>query len=160
MEILKGYRGCGKTKLSIKNAFYNNATIVVGNNQMERIIKKRSKEMQMPVKVISFDRYIKANPGKKREKIIIDQLEHIIHECFKYDDVMFATTDLEVLTDTEWKKDNITEKKEMTIKPEIVYLCDRRNCDNCSGLECKHTSNIKHAKNFENVNGVMQEIEK
>lgn len=67
--------------------------------------------MQMPVKVISFDRYIKANPGKKREKIIIDQLEHIIHECFKYDDVMFATTDLDILTNIEWNKANMIGKQ-------------------------------------------------
>lgn len=158
MEILKGYRNCGKTAYSIENAFYNNATIVVKNDMIARIVKERSEQMRMPVKVISFDRYMKANPGKKREKIIIDQLEHIIHECFKHDDVMFATTDLDVLINNEWKKEVTT--NECLKKPEIVYLCDRRNCDNCSGSECKHTSNIKHAKNFENVCGVMKEVEK
>ena len=43
-------------------------------------------------------------------------------------------------------------------KPKIVYLCDRRECKNCV-VEYEHTSNIKHAKNFENIGGVMFELE-
>ena len=31
----------------------------------------------------------------------------------------------------------------------IVFLCDRRACEKCSFPQCKHTFNIKHAKNFE-----------
>lgn len=29
----------------------------------------------------------------------------------------------------------------------ILYLCDRRRCDNCSE-ECRLTSDIRHAENF------------
>lgn len=31
----------------------------------------------------------------------------------------------------------------------ILYLCDRKACSNCSYPECKHTTNICHAVNFE-----------
>lgn len=35
----------------------------------------------------------------------------------------------------------------------IFYLCDRRACEKCNshgnGTECKHTSDIRHAVNFE-----------
>lgn len=30
----------------------------------------------------------------------------------------------------------------------ILYLCDRKACENCHE-ECKHTSDIRHAINFE-----------
>lgn len=34
--------------------------------------------------------------------------------------------------------------------PKIVYICDRKKCDNCNS-ECKHTSDIMHAANFKSV---------
>lgn len=30
----------------------------------------------------------------------------------------------------------------------ILYLCDRKACENCNS-ECKHTTDIQHAVNFE-----------
>ena len=30
----------------------------------------------------------------------------------------------------------------------IFYLCDRKACENCSS-ECKHTTDIRHAINFQ-----------
>lgn len=30
----------------------------------------------------------------------------------------------------------------------ILYLCDRKACENCSS-ECKHTTDIRHAINFQ-----------
>lgn len=30
----------------------------------------------------------------------------------------------------------------------VLYLCDQRQCTNCSYPTCKHTLNIEHAKNF------------
>lgn len=33
--------------------------------------------------------------------------------------------------------------------PEVLYLCDRRQCANCSWPTCKHTADITHAVNFE-----------
>lgn len=38
----------------------------------------------------------------------------------------------------------------------VVYLCDEKACKNCrsDAKECKHTSDIKHAKNFKLDNGV------
>lgn len=30
----------------------------------------------------------------------------------------------------------------------VIYLCDRKQCKQCSYPNCKHTTDIKHAKNF------------
>ena len=32
---------------------------------------------------------------------------------------------------------------------EVAYLCDRKACKNCAYPNCKHTTDIRHAKNFE-----------
>lgn len=32
--------------------------------------------------------------------------------------------------------------------PKVLYLCDRRQCQNCSYPECKYTTDIIHAVNF------------
>ena len=32
---------------------------------------------------------------------------------------------------------------------DVLYLCDRKKCPNCSYPQCKHTFDIKHAKNFD-----------
>lgn len=31
----------------------------------------------------------------------------------------------------------------------IFYYCDRCKCDNCTNIDCEHTSDITHARNFE-----------
>lgn len=33
------------------------------------------------------------------------------------------------------------------VKPLYFYLCDQQKCKNCSYPECKHTSDLDHAKN-------------
>lgn len=33
-------------------------------------------------------------------------------------------------------------------KGTAFYLCDGKACDDCHATECKHTSDIRHAKNF------------
>lgn len=33
----------------------------------------------------------------------------------------------------------------------ILYLCDTKDCCTSCNIECKHTSNIDHAKNFERM---------
>lgn len=35
----------------------------------------------------------------------------------------------------------------------ILYICDRKKCENCSP-DCKHTTDIKHAKHFERFSDV------
>ena len=43
-------------------------------------------------------------------------------------------------------------------KKEILYLCDRRACEKCSGMLCHHTNDIRHAEHFRaDLNGVMYE---
>lgn len=37
--------------------------------------------------------------------------------------------------------------------PKIFYVCDRKKCEHCSA-ECKYTSDITHAANFEAVDRV------
>ena len=42
-------------------------------------------------------------------------------------------------------------------KQSPLYLCDRRACKHCSP-ECRHTTDITHAKNFElGIDGVTME---
>lgn len=43
-------------------------------------------------------------------------------------------------------------------QPKIAFECDRRDCDRCDNAECHHTSNIRHAKNFELVGDVFVEV--
>lgn len=31
----------------------------------------------------------------------------------------------------------------------VFYICDRQKCPRCSYPECKHTADVKHAKNFQ-----------
>ena len=35
------------------------------------------------------------------------------------------------------------------MKRTILYICDRTKCKNCTP-DCKHTTDIKHAKHFKN----------
>lgn len=47
--------------------------------------------------------------------------------------------------------------------PKVAYVCDHNECENCSYPECRHTTDILHAKNFEQfkcdgrINGVYME---
>jgi len=41
-----------------------------------------------------------------------------------------------------------TQKNTSTSGKGILYICDRRACEHCNP-DCHHTSDIKHAKNFE-----------
>ena len=42
----------------------------------------------------------------------------------------------------------------------VFYLCDKKKCERCS-KDCKHTTDIKHAKNFKKLrDGVYYEEEK
>lgn len=40
----------------------------------------------------------------------------------------------------------------------ILYICDRRKCDNCRE-ECLHCSDVEHAKNFEKIGETFWEKE-
>ena len=35
----------------------------------------------------------------------------------------------------------------------VLYLCDREQCDKPCSFECKHTTEISHAKNFKGLEG-------
>lgn len=41
--------------------------------------------------------------------------------------------------------------------PDILYICDRRACDSCDQIECMHTRDIRHARNFELEGDIMVE---
>lgn len=43
-------------------------------------------------------------------------------------------------------------------QPKIAFECDRRDCDRCNNLDCDHTVNIRHAKNFELVGDIFVEV--
>ena len=42
----------------------------------------------------------------------------------------------------------------------IAYICDGKACVECTNDECKHTTNIDHAKNFKCDDGKYIEVEK
>ena len=42
--------------------------------------------------------------------------------------------------------------------PTIAYLCDGQACDECHDY-CNHTTNIKHAKNFKDIDGFSKYME-
>lgn len=42
----------------------------------------------------------------------------------------------------------------------IAYLCDRKQCENCSYPTCRHTTDISHAVNFEQCGNTNRYIEK
>ena len=50
----------------------------------------------------------------------------------------------------------------MANKPKVIYLCDRKQCgDECTYPECKHTTKMEHAVNFEMLEtGIWVEKEK
>lgn len=33
----------------------------------------------------------------------------------------------------------------------ILYICDRKKCEDCSYPICCHTEDVAHAKNFEHI---------
>lgn len=46
----------------------------------------------------------------------------------------------------------------------IFYLCDRRACESCNAHtdgrpECKHTTDVRHAKNFRMFGNDIHEVE-
>lgn len=49
-----------------------------------------------------------------------------------------------------------------TAEPKVYYLCDRRVCDRCLPMKnaCRHTANIRHAKNFQLRGDVFREQER
>lgn len=53
------------------------------------------------------------------------------------------------------KKQVLEEMKACLLEksPTIAYLCDKKQCANCTG-DCEHTLNIKHAINFKEMGGV------
>ena len=40
----------------------------------------------------------------------------------------------------------------------VLYLCDRRACQDCIYPDCEYTTDIHHAKNFEHLVGYVREI--
>ena len=44
-------------------------------------------------------------------------------------------------------------------RADILYLCNRQACPNCSYPTCEYTTDVRHAKNFEYVAGYVREID-
>lgn len=43
--------------------------------------------------------------------------------------------------------------------PDVLYLCDEKACDPCNNMDCSHTSNVAHARNFKEMHGAYWETE-
>jgi transcriptional regulator with XRE-family HTH domain len=59
--------------------------------------------------------------------------------------------------DLEYLRQAVKEKMERDARPKTLYLCDHRACDKSVCDECNLTSDVRHAKNFEIVNGTFKE---
>ncbi len=44
----------------------------------------------------------------------------------------------------------------------VRFVCDRRACERCTPLKpgCRHTSDVRHAKNFELMGDTFKELER
>lgn len=49
---------------------------------------------------------------------------------------------------TETQQDPVLLFTEPDCKPTILYICNRKKCENCSP-ECRHVSDIHYAANFD-----------
>lgn len=72
----------------------------------------------------------------------LDVFNQLIKEYFE------LLTRYEKLDEYTNKQDVYIEELEMKEENDVVFLCDRKQCVNCSS-ECKHTTHIEHAMNFE-----------
>lgn len=46
-------------------------------------------------------------------------------------------------------KEGVTQGIIAAQTPKALYICDRKQCENCSFPVCRHTTDIKHAANFD-----------
>ena len=46
---------------------------------------------------------------------------------------------------------NSCKSKQQEKEIKVAYLCDKRACSNCSESTCRHTFDIRHAKNFKKI---------
>lgn len=111
MVILTGKNRYEKTAYAIEQAYKNNALIVTGTRRQARDIKHMSIQMDMPVNVYAYRYYKKLYEDKGVDhvsiggnNVIIDQLEDVIAEAFKYDKVTIATTGVDFYANSKWKK--------------------------------------------------------
>lgn len=102
-----------------------------------------------------------------------DGIENIIH-CTKKSECKYKSRDIIPKCTKDFGTDNIaniiaicrfadvftliTPPPMKPPKPHILYLCDRRACENCNA-ECKYTTDIKHAKNYELNGNTFVEVE-
>lgn len=75
-------------------------------------------------------------------------------DCFVFD----FEGNILLLTDEAHMFDFMKEEVKVSDR-KVTYLCDRLACGKCSNVYCKHTLDIKHAINFENIGGVYFEKE-
>lgn len=90
----------------------------------------------------------------------IDKNKQLVGDCltctYQLTNVRTTIFD-EVCSDKDDKHKPVWEMTDSTEKPHILYECDRHACyDKCS-MNCYHTTDITHAKNFEYENGTWVE---
>lgn len=61
--------------------------------------------------------------------------------------------DEEVVCEMCWLRElpDKKEEKSEVLPPTVAYICDRRACLVCSYPMCRHTTDIRHAVNFEHL---------
>ena len=90
----------------------------------------------------------------------IDKSKQLVGDCLTctYQLMKVRTTIFdEVSSEKDDKHNLIWNMTDSTEKPHILYECDRRACHDKCSMNCYHTTDITHAKNFECENGIWVE---
>lgn len=67
-------------------------------------------------------------------------------------DMLLSGKSLEMVIEAQCREPVLAWLTTKTPNDHILYLCDKEQCEDCFEL-CNHTTDIRHAKNFQCVRG-------
>lgn len=95
MLILGGKRACGKTTELVKISYTNQIPIIVLNARRGEMIENLAKREGLKIpKTITYREFIKGTDGIRINEILIDDVEDILQDIFKYAKITAITTSI------------------------------------------------------------------
>lgn len=95
MLILGGKRVCGKTTELIKMSYTNQIPIIVLNTKRGEMIENLAKREGFKIpKTITYKEFAKGIDGIRINEILIDDVEDILQDIFKYAKITAITTSI------------------------------------------------------------------
>lgn len=95
MLILGGKRVCGKTTELIKISYTNQIPIIVLNAKRGEMIENLAKKEGLKIpKTITYKEFVKEIDGIRINEILIDDIEDILQDIFKYAKIIAITTSI------------------------------------------------------------------